>query len=108
MDAPRRRPDHPRALRGGVRARTLFFAFLLLALLAPPAVAAQPEKITRAEAIAAADRDPKVREQERKNGELAPTATLDEDEGNWEVAYFAAGDEVALVLVDPGSGEVKE
>ena len=37
---------------------------------------------------------------------LAPTATL--DEGTWEVAYFAAGDEVALVLVDADSGEATE
>jgi hypothetical protein len=29
-------------------------------------------------------------------------------EGHWEVAYFAAGDEVALVLVDAHSGEVTE
>ncbi len=29
-------------------------------------------------------------------------------DGNWEVAYFAAGDEVALVIVDPESGEVRE
>jgi hypothetical protein len=29
-------------------------------------------------------------------------------DGNWEVAYFAAGDEVALVIVDPRSGEVRE
>jgi hypothetical protein len=29
-------------------------------------------------------------------------------DGNWEVGYFAAGDEVALVIVDPRSGEVHE
>ena len=91
-----------------MRARALLFACVLLALLAQPAIAAQPERITRAEAIAVAGRAAKVHEEERKNGELAPTATLDEDEGNWEVAYFADGDEVALVLVDAGSGEVEE
>ena len=29
-------------------------------------------------------------------------------EGHWEVAYFSGGKEVALVLVDPSSGEVTE
>ena len=29
-------------------------------------------------------------------------------EGHWEVAYFAAGKEVALVLVDPATGRVTE
>jgi hypothetical protein len=92
-----------------VRASALpLVAAALALLLAPPALPAEPARITRTEAIAAAGRDPKVHDQERKNGELAPTATLDEDEGNWEVAYFTDGDEVALVLVDAGSGEVEE
>ena len=89
-----------------MRATALLLVAIVLALSAQPALAAQPERITRAEAIAAADRDPKVHDQEGKNGELAPTATL--DEGNWQVAYFADGDEVALVLVDAASGEVEE
>jgi hypothetical protein len=63
-------------------------------------------KVTRAEAIAAADRDPKVHEEEREHGKLGPTATL--DDGHWQVAYFSGGDELALVLVDPHSGEVTE
>ncbi len=29
-------------------------------------------------------------------------------DGNWEVGYFAAGEEVALVIVDPRNGEVRE
>jgi hypothetical protein len=37
---------------------------------------------------------------------LAPVAEM--VDGSWEVAYFAAGDEVALVVVDPESGEVPE
>ena len=85
-----------------------FLIVTLLASVALPAAATASGRITRAEAIAAADRDPKVRDEERKHGELAPTATLDEDEGNWEVAYFADGDELALVLVDADSGEVEE
>ncbi len=91
-----------------MRAAALLLAAVFLALLVQPAVAAEPERVTREEAITAADRDPKVGDQERKNGELASVATLDEEDGNWEVAYFAAGDEVALVVVDGESGEVEE
>jgi hypothetical protein len=81
-------------------------AAVFLGLLAQPAPAAQPERITRAEAKAAADRDPKVRERQSEHGESASVATL--DEGNWEVAYFADGDEWALVVVDAHTGEVEE
>ena len=70
------------------------------------AKAPSPPEVTRAEAIAAADRDPKVRAEEREHGELGPTATL--DDGHWQVAYFADGDEWVLVLVDAHSGEVTE
>jgi Glycosyltransferase family 87 len=89
-------------------------AALLIALaIAVPASAgaagegaAKPKQITSAAAIAAANRDPKVREERREHPNLAPSANI--DEGHWEVAYFAAGDEVALVLVDRHSGEVLE
>jgi hypothetical protein len=91
-----------------VRATALLLAAIFLALLAQPALAAEPERITREEAIAAADRDPTVHEQEREHGELASVATLDEDDGNWEVAYLADGDQWALVVVDAASGEVEE
>jgi len=95
------------------RAVLLIVAVALLASVAPTAAAAKPEtpaakpdRITSGEAIAAADRDPKVQEERREHPNLAPTAAM--HEGHWEVAYFAAGDEVALVLVDPHSGEVTE
>jgi len=91
-----------------VRATALLLAAIFLALLAQPATAAEPERITRAEATAAADRDPTVKDQEREHGELASVATLDKDDGNWEVGYFVDGDEVALVVVDESSGEVEE
>jgi hypothetical protein len=77
-----------------------------LALAAAPALAAAAPQVSRQEAIATADKDPKVRGQEREHGELAAVATI--DEGRWEVAYFSAGEELALVLVDAGSGEVVE
>lgn len=81
-------------------------ALLVFLLAAPPATAA--EKLTRAEAIAAADQDPKVAEEEREHGALGPTASLDDDETHWEVAYFEGGEERVLVLVDAHSGEVTE
>ena len=89
-----------------MRATALLLAAVFFTLLAQPALAAEPERITREEAIATADRDAKVRDQQREHGELGPTARL--DEGNWEVAYFAAGDQVALVVVDAASGQVEE
>ena len=79
---------------------------LLLAATVQPAAAAPPHQIDRAEAIAAANRDPKVRTEKQEHPNLGPSASL--NEGHWEVAYFAAGKEVALVLVDRHSGEVLE
>jgi hypothetical protein len=75
-------------------------------LLWPATAAAGPRKVTELEAIRVADHDSKVVEERRQNGALASTANL--DDGNWEVSYSAGGKEVALVLVDPHSGEVKE
>jgi hypothetical protein len=77
-----------------------------LALTVSPASAAEPGELTRAEAITVADRDAKIREQEREHGNLAATAAL--NEGRWEVAYFAAGEQLALVLIDAQSGEALE
>jgi hypothetical protein len=71
-----------------------------------PAATSGAEKVTRAEAIAAADKDPKVHEEEREHGELGPAASF--EDGHWEVAYFSHGDELVLVLVDSHSGEVTE
>jgi hypothetical protein len=62
--------------------------------------------VTEAEAIRVANRDSNAEKERDENGPLAPVAN--KVDGNWEVAYFAAGDEVALVIVDPRSGEVKE
>jgi hypothetical protein len=76
-------------------------------LIAPTtSAAAEPGKITEAEAIGIANRDPNAVKERQQNGPLAPVAN--KVDGNWEVAYFAAGKEVALVIVDPASGTVKE
>ena len=87
-----------------MRRAALLIALVASLLAASSAVGA--EKVTRAEAIAAADRDPEVRAEEREHGELGPTATF--DDGHWEVAYFSGGDQLNLVLVDGHSGEVTE
>jgi hypothetical protein len=79
---------------------------LLAAAFSPGVAGAAPERISEAEAIRVADRDPNAVKERRENPGLAPVASM--VEGNWEVAYFAAGDEVALVIVDPHSGEVRE
>ena len=62
--------------------------------------------VTEAEAIAVAERDPKVVEERREHSDLSPSASI--NEGHWEVAYFAEGKELALVLVNSHSGEVIE
>jgi Glycosyltransferase family 87 len=74
-----------------------------LLLLLPPCAAAN---IGVRQAAAAANRDPNVAKERRENGALTHSASM--VEGHWEVAYFAAGKEVALVLVDPASGEATE
>jgi hypothetical protein len=79
-------------------------AVLALLLWAPaPASAAE---VNAAQAIRAADRDAKVIEERKKNGTLTHSASM--VDGHWEVAYFADDEEVALVLVDPKTGEVRE
>ena len=62
--------------------------------------------MSEAEAIRVANRDSNAEKERRLNEGIAPVADM--VDGNWEVAYFAAGKEVALVIVDPRSGEVKE
>jgi hypothetical protein len=91
---------------GAAGIAALFLALLAVVAIVPTVAAAETQKIKRSEAIAAADRDPKVRAEEREHGDLGPTAAF--EEGHWEVAYFSGGKELALVLVDAHSGEVTE
>jgi hypothetical protein len=100
----------------------IFLAVLVLSLIlvgSAPALAAQEAgagggsngsggsgQISAAEAIRVANRDPKAVEEREKNPGIAPSASR--VDGNWEVAYFAAGEEVALVVVDPVDGVVRE
>ncbi len=89
-----------------MRRAALLIAFLVCLAAAAPAMGA--ERVTRSEAIAAADKDPTVLEEEREHGPLAATASLSEDDDRWEVAYFSGGEELVLVYVDPHGGEVTE
>jgi hypothetical protein len=94
------------------RGPSLLAALLLITLavlllhLAGHAAASGGE-LERDEAVEVASRDAKVVDQRQKNGGLTHSASL--VEGNWEVAYFSADNEqVALVVVDPDGGEVRE
>ncbi|HET7589792.1 MAG TPA: PepSY domain-containing protein [Solirubrobacterales bacterium] len=84
----------------------MLLLLLLAAVVAPAGASADGGKISSSEAIEIADRDPKVEAEKRAHHELGPSATL--KEGRWEVGYFEAGKELALVAVDPHSGEVLE
>ncbi len=86
--------------------RRLLPLAVLLCLLLPAHAVASSESVSASRATAAADRDAKVVEERRLHGALSHVVTM--VDGNWEVAYFANEDEVALVLVDPESGLVKE
>jgi hypothetical protein len=81
-------------------------ALVIVLLLLPATAAASQEQITAAEASRVASRDPNVAKEHRENGELTHSASM--VDGNWQVAYFAHEEEVALVIVDPHTGEVRE
>jgi hypothetical protein len=77
---------------------------LILATLALPATARG--EVGEARAVRVADRDAKVIDQREKNESL--THSVEKVDGVWEVSYFAGEERVALVLVDPESGDVRE
>jgi hypothetical protein len=87
----------------------LVLAVVLLAgsLTPAPARAAGPSgQISRQRAVAVADEDPKVVKEREEHPGLGSSASV--VEGQWNVAYFAAGDEVALAIVDRRTGRVRE
>jgi hypothetical protein len=86
--------------------RRALLVVLLAGVSLPVAASAAQGEIPSARAIGIADHDANVVKERRENGQLSSTAS--KVEGHWEVAYFAGGKEVALVLVDPRSGEVTE
>jgi hypothetical protein len=79
-------------------------ALCVLTLLLIPATA--QAETGASEATRIASRDAKVIEEQRENGQL--THAVNKVDGNWEVGYFARDKEVALVVVDPQTGLVRE
>lgn len=77
---------------------------LLAAALCFPASASAD--VDASEAARAANQDAKVVGLRQQNEELTHSAT--KVDGNWEVAYFADEKQVALVVVDPLTGLVRE
>jgi hypothetical protein len=86
--------------------RLVAAALIAAALALPPAALAEGREITEAQVTRTAERDPNVVEERDENGPLTHSAR--KVDGNWEVAYFAGGTEVALVIVDPATGRVRE
>jgi hypothetical protein len=78
-------------------------ALLVLALLLPATAHAD---VGASEAVESANRDSKVVEQRQVNGSL--THAANRIHGSWEVAYFAGDEQVALAIVDPRTGVVRE
>ena len=85
--------------------RSALCAACLVALLAWPSSAAA-EQLGEAGAIRVAGRDAKVLDQRQKNVRLSHSAA--QVDGSWEVSYFAGEERVALVIVDPATGLVRE
>jgi hypothetical protein len=81
---------------------TLIAATLLL----PATAVGSAEQIAATAASRVAGHDPNVAKERGENGKLTQSASM--VDGNWEVAYFAGGAEVALVIVDPQTGHVRE
>ena len=78
---------------------------LAIALL-PGTASGNSPHVPASEAIRIASRDAKVVEQRRLHESLSHSATL--VDGVWEVEFFAGGEQVAAVLVDPETGIVRE
>ncbi|HYP56144.1 MAG TPA: hypothetical protein VEQ41_07580 [Solirubrobacterales bacterium] len=83
--------------------KRLTAALVLLALASAPTASAD---VTAAEAIRIAEREPAVLELRREPGELSYSAS--KADGAWEVSYFDEEERVALVVVDPRAGAVRE
>jgi len=84
----------------------LLATLLVSAALSPAPAFAAPQKISEKEAVATANRDPKVREEKREHPDLTSSARL--DEGRWEVGYYEHGNDLVLAVVDAHSGKVVE
>jgi hypothetical protein len=97
----------PRKLRATTRIPMPPAAGIVLCMLVlgVPATAAASQ-VGAVEAVRIAERDEKVVEQQQKNGELSHNAL--KRDGVWQVGFFAGTEQVALVVVEPETGAVRE
>lgn len=63
-------------------------------------------QVEASKAVRIASHDPNVVKEREENAVLTHSANM--VDGNWEVGYFAGDKEVALVIVDPTTGLVRE
>jgi hypothetical protein len=93
-------------MRRGARALAPTALAVAAALLLPATATAGEGRIDAAQAIAVANRDDKVVEERREHPALTSEAEM--VDGRWEVGYFAGGEKLVLVVVDPATGQVSE
>jgi len=86
--------------------RWLAAALAVASLCLPASALATNGEVNASEAAQIAGRDPNVAKEQRANRTL--THAVNKVDGNWEVGYFADDNEVALVIVDPQTGLVRE
>lgn len=76
--------------------------------IAAPAFAQESEPaVPEKAATAVAERQPEVHEARREHHGLEPSATVN-DQGNWEIGFYADDEEPVLVIVGGSSGDVLE
>jgi Peptidase propeptide and YPEB domain len=95
-----------RLKRGSLLAASL--ALLLTLLLAAPAGAQRPPRISQDKAIEIAKLDPKAVAAAEQHPDLTSSASRNSSTGLWEVGFFRGDDEIVQVVVDPNTGKVAE
>jgi Peptidase propeptide and YPEB domain len=92
-----------------LRALALALPIALAAtLLLPGTAGAKAQEINQTQAIEIAKQDPKAIAALRVHPNLAPSASRNQGTGLWEVGFFAGGDEVVQVVIDPVTGNTLE
>ena len=86
--------------------RLLTAIFIAVTLCLPATAIAEQGEVSSVQATRVANGDSNVAKERAENGALTHSAS--KVDGNWEVAYFADEKEVALVIVDPHTGRVRE
>src|SRR5213592_4176557 len=104
VDPARRGAGRARPLRVVLMRAGVTLAFLVATAMLLPAQASA--EVSASEAARSAAQDPKVVSAREENPGL--THSVSKVDGNWEVAYFADDKEVALAIVSPSTGLVRE